>query len=205
MMQGRGSVRQNGCSPLGRGSDAHLPDAHQRLAGRGPRPCGVLRGHPAGVDARPGRGPDRPATARRDRGRCDRRGHGLENDYIERGLDNLVARVPPWTGTVASIHIAEQAAAPMRSVERVRAVPGKGLEGDRYFNARGTYSDRPGPGREVTLIEAEAVEAMERETELANQKRSSRRHIITRGAPLNHLVGQEFDVGQVLRPGIRLR
>src|SRR5439155_12013079 len=119
-------------------------------------------------------------------------------------LDNLMAHVPPWTGTVASIHIADQAEAPMRSVERVRAVPGKGLEGDRYFNARGTYSDRPGPGREVTLIEAEAVEAMERDNEIAIPTGASRRNIITRGAPLNHLVGQEFDVGQVRLLGIRL-
>ena len=92
----------------------------------------------------------------------------------------------------------------MRSVERVRAIPGKGLEGDRYFNARGTYSDRPGPGREVTLIEAEAVEAMERDNEIAIPKGASRRNIITRGAPLNHLVGQEFEVGQVRLLGIRL-
>ena len=92
----------------------------------------------------------------------------------------------------------------MRSVERVRAVPGKGLEGDRYFNARGTYSDRPGPGREVTLIEAEAVEAMERDNEIAIPKGASRRNIITRGTPLNHLVGQEFDVGQVRLLCIRL-
>ena len=115
-----------------------------------------------------------------------------------------MAFVSSWSGEVVSIHIAEKAEAPMRSVERVRAVPGKGLEGDRYFNASGTYSDRPGPAREITLIESEAIEAMARDNELSIPLGASRRNVVTRGAPLNHLVGQEFDVGRVRLRGIRL-
>jgi MOSC domain-containing protein YiiM len=92
----------------------------------------------------------------------------------------------------------------MRSVDRVRAVPGKGLEGDRYFQARGTYSDLPGPGREVTLIESEAIEAMARDNEITIPTGAARRNIVTRGAPLNHLVGKEFDVGPVRLLGVRL-
>jgi MOSC domain-containing protein YiiM len=92
----------------------------------------------------------------------------------------------------------------MRSVDRVRAIPGKGLEGDRYFNARGTYSDRPGPGREVTFIESEAIEAMARDNDIAIPPGASRRNVTTRGAPLNHLVGHEFDVGRVRLVGIKL-
>lgn len=111
---------------------------------------------------------------------------------------------PGWTGEVVSIHIAEKAEAPMQSVDRVRAIPGKGLEGDRYFNAKGTYSDRPGPAREITLIESEAIEAMARDNELTIARGASRRNVTTRGAPLNHLVGQEFDVGHVRLRGIRL-
>jgi len=45
---------------------------------------------------------------------------------------------------------------------------------------------------------------MERDNEIAIPTGASRRNIITRGAPLNHLVGQEFDVGQVRLLGIRL-
>ena len=51
------------------------------------------------------------------------------------------------TGKVASIHISPEAEGAMRFVRTVRAVPGRGLEGDRYFRAVGTYSDRPGTGR----------------------------------------------------------
>jgi MOSC domain-containing protein YiiM len=115
-----------------------------------------------------------------------------------------MAREPPWTGEVVSIHIADKAEAPMRSVDRVRAIPGKGLEGDRYFNARGTYSDRPGPGREITLIESEAIEAMARDNEITIPTGASRRNVTTRGAPLNHLVGLEFDIGPVRLLGIKL-
>jgi hypothetical protein len=64
---------------------------------------------------------------------------------------------------VVSIHLARVAAAPMISVVEIQAVAGKGLQGDRYFNKLGTYSNDPGSGREVTLIEIEALEALGRE------------------------------------------
>lgn len=115
-----------------------------------------------------------------------------------------MARATDWTGEVVSIHIADAREAPMQSVERVRAIPGKGLEGDRYFHASGTYSDRPGPWREITLIESEAIEAMARDNELPIRAGDARRNVVTRGAPLNHLVGREFLVGRVRLRGIRL-
>src|SRR5213594_5085435 len=115
-----------------------------------------------------------------------------------------MVRVPSWTGEVVSIHLADRAEARVRSVDHVRAVPGKGLEGDRYFLESGTYSDRPGPGREVTLIESEAIEAMARDNQLAIAPGEARRNVVTRGAPLNHLVGREFLVGGVRLRGIRL-
>ena len=71
-----------------------------------------------------------------------------------------------WQGTVVSIQVAPDAAAPMVTLESVEAVAGKGLAGDRYFHRAGTYSERPGSGRQVTLIEAEAIEAMAREAGL---------------------------------------
>ncbi len=110
----------------------------------------------------------------------------------------------PWHGEVVSIHIAPEAEGSMRSTQSVRAIPGKGLEGDRYFKATGTYSDRPGPAREITLIESEAIAAMARDNELAISPGDARRNVVTRGVPLNHLVGQEFLVGDVRLRGIRL-
>ncbi|HEX9341329.1 MAG TPA: MOSC domain-containing protein [Thermoplasmata archaeon] len=108
------------------------------------------------------------------------------------------------TGEVVSIHVAPQAEAEMRSLRTVRAVPGRGLEGDRYFIAAGTYSNQPGPGREVTLIELEAIEAMARDNEVRIATGDARRNVVTRGVALNHLVGREFRVGGVRLRGVRL-
>lgn len=107
-------------------------------------------------------------------------------------------------GTIVSIHIAPSAAGPMVSVEQVRAVVGRGLEGDRYFAQAGTYSKKPRPDREVTLIEVEAIEALAREYKIALEPGGARRNIVTRGVPLNHLVGREFRVGEVTLRGLRL-
>ena len=92
----------------------------------------------------------------------------------------------------------------MVPVSEVRAVPGQGLDGDRYFHQTGTYSSRPGPGREVTLIEAESVDALGREAGILLAPGASRRNVTTRGVPLNHLVGRQFRVGEVLLEGVRL-
>ena len=107
-------------------------------------------------------------------------------------------------GTVVSIHIAAGAKAPMAAVNEVHAVVGKGLEGDRYFNEVGSFSKNPGLGREITLIEIEAVEALKQDYGIELNPKDSRRNIATRGVALNHLVGQQFKVGNVTLRGIRL-
>ena len=109
-----------------------------------------------------------------------------------------------WQGSVEAIHIAAEAAKPMESVPEVRAIPGQGLEGDRYFRMVGTYSNHPGSGREVTLIEAEALEALARDAGITLAPGASRRNITTRGVPLSHLVGGRFRIGQALLEGTRL-
>ena len=48
-----------------------------------------------------------------------------------------------FEGTVEGVFIAPEASEPMVPVGRVQAVPGRGLEGDRYFLRRGTYSATP--------------------------------------------------------------
>jgi len=108
------------------------------------------------------------------------------------------------SGTVAAICIAPTARAPMTSVSEVRAIAGKGLEGDRYSAGTGTYSTHPGSGRHVTLIELEAVEALHRDYTIALVPTAARRNIVTRGVALNHLVGRRFRVGDVILAGVRL-
>src|SRR5262249_8905538 len=57
---------------------------------------------------------------------------------------------------------------------------------------------------ELTLIEAEAIEAIKREYELSMPASDARRNVVTRGVALNHLVGREFRIGGVKIRGIRL-
>src|ERR1700704_4098336 len=108
-----------------------------------------------------------------------------------------------FEGTVISINIATDAEAPMQSVNEARAIPGRGLEGDRYYDHKGTFS-KPQPDRELTLIEAEAIEGMKRELGVDYGLSDSRRNVVTHGAPLNHLVGKEFWIGEVKARGLRL-
>lgn len=113
-----------------------------------------------------------------------------------------------FSGSVVSIHISPNATERLTQVDEVRAVPGRGLEGDRYFEAEGSFADKKGdthdPGREVTLIEAETLEAVERDYQLPVEPGQHRRNIVTRGVPLNHLIDREFTVGGVRMRGVRL-
>lgn len=92
----------------------------------------------------------------------------------------------------------------MEKVDRVRAVAGRGLEGDRYFAEAGTYSRKSGPDRQITLIEVEAIQALARDHGVEIEPGEARRNVVTRGVALNHLVGRRFHVGEVLLQGIRL-
>ena len=104
-----------------------------------------------------------------------------------------------FEGTVVSINITPIVEGPMQTVDEVRAVPGRGLEGDRYF-----YHPQMEPKRELTLVEAEAVEAFRSEFKIDFGLEGTRRNLITRGVPLNHLVGREFWIGGVKARGIQL-
>ena len=106
--------------------------------------------------------------------------------------------------TVMAIYIASSGAAPMRPVVSVQAVAGKGLEGDRYHRQLGTYSNETGSGREVTLVEIEAIEALKKDYDVSLEGGQSRRNIITRGVALNHLVQRNFQIGDVVLRGTRL-
>jgi MOSC domain-containing protein YiiM len=109
-----------------------------------------------------------------------------------------------WEGEVAGIFVSPAGSGSMVAVQSVAAVAGKGLEGDRYFLGTGTYSKTAGTGRQVTLIESEAVEALARENGITIDAGRARRNIVTSGVPLNHLVGRDFSVGGVVLRGMRL-
>lgn len=107
-------------------------------------------------------------------------------------------------GSVVGIFVAPRGEATVEPRDEVMAVAGRGLEGDRYFEGTGTYSQTPGTGRHVTLIESEALDAAAKEYGVDLPPGASRRNIVTEGIALNHLVGKEFIVGGVRLRGMRL-
>jgi hypothetical protein len=112
-------------------------------------------------------------------------------------------------GTVRAVFIAPESEATPDSVVAAEAVPRRGLRGDRYFDDAGTFTswdddeERPA-GYDLTLIEREAVDAIERESGIGLEPGAHRRNVETEGVALNHLVDEQFYVGDVLCRGDRL-
>ena len=106
---------------------------------------------------------------------------------------------------VIEILTADTPSAPMESRDSVRAVPGRGLEGDRYFHGIGTFSPAPHkPDYEVTLIQKEHLDKFQMAFALAFTSKDARRNLVSEGVDLNSLVGKDFNVGSVRLRGIRL-
>ncbi len=103
-------------------------------------------------------------------------------------------------GKIVSIYISPERGKPMQSTNEIHAVPGKGLEGDRYFNQTGKSDN----GWQVTLMEIEVIEAIEREQGLILEPSDVRRNLVTSGVTLNNLVGKKFKVGEVTLAGIKI-
>jgi MOSC domain-containing protein YiiM len=109
------------------------------------------------------------------------------------------------SGSVEGIFLAAEAGARLRPVTEASVVAGRGVEGDRYFRDGGTFSDEPrSDGRDLTLVEAEAVEGLARDTGIELAPAETRRNLVTRGVALNDLVGRRFTVGEVECLGRRL-
>jgi MOSC domain-containing protein len=110
---------------------------------------------------------------------------------------------PRRAGTIEAIVMAPEAEAPMVRVDRATARAGRGLEGDRYVDGRGTFSNAYARGHDLTLIEAEVLDTLELPGgRLAPEE--ARRNLVTRGIDLNALVGSRFTVGDVECLGQRL-
>lgn len=117
--------------------------------------------------------------------------------------ENILSRPGAYRGVVAKLMIGPERLQAMISHPQVRAIAGEGLEGDRYCRHAGTFS-KGLPTNQITLIEAEALEAARRDYDLEMPAEESRRNVLTCGVALNHLVGREFLVGNVRLRGLKL-
>ena len=105
-----------------------------------------------------------------------------------------------FRGQLVAIFLAPAHGKEPHAVESAEAIAGRGLMGDRHFLPAG----KDKPADEITLIEAESLEALPREYQMELRPEQARRNLLTRGVPLNHLVGKEFTVGPVRLRGIEL-
>lgn len=104
-----------------------------------------------------------------------------------------------FKGRVVAIHICANRKENMQAHDQIEAIAGKGLVGDRFFK-----DNQQKPKRQVTLIEQEAIEAVQNDYNIPLQLHETRRNILTKGVPLNHLIGKEFQVGEVKMRGAEL-
>ena len=99
-------------------------------------------------------------------------------------------------GRVEGIFVAAENGELPHPVDRVRALSGQGLEGNRYFFADGAAP----PGRALTLIAAEALDAAAIDISAAE----TRRNVLTSGVDVNALVGKHFKIGELECYGVEL-
>jgi MOSC domain-containing protein YiiM len=94
---------------------------------------------------------------------------------------------------VEAIHVRAPDETESRAVEGVRAVAGKGLEGDRYYVEAGAR-----PGQALTLVEKDVV------ADVGLRPGETRRQLTVTATGLNDLVGKRFRVGDVECYGVEL-
>ncbi len=105
-------------------------------------------------------------------------------------------------GIVVSISIANVPGAPMASLNAAHLVPGRGIEGDRFYSEGGPRSESGEVTYEVTLVEQEALEALRNKQPSSAPGGSARRNLVVRGCPLRALTGRTFRIGEVTLRGL---
>jgi MOSC domain-containing protein YiiM len=92
--------------------------------------------------------------------------------------------------TVELINVCARRGDPLESASAAVVTVEDGVAGDRYTD--------------VSLVEAEEIEAFCNEQHLPVDLACTRRNVVTRGVRLNSLVGKEFLVGTVRLRGVEL-
>ena len=110
------------------------------------------------------------------------------------------------SGKIAKLLISKDTQSDMLNVNQIVLEIGKGIFGDRYYNQDGTFSNKGEiePDRDVTLIEIEKIDALNKENDLNITAEDFRRNIVVSNCDLNSLVGKEFQIGEVVLKGLRL-
>lgn len=110
------------------------------------------------------------------------------------------------SGRIVGIYVAPIKDAAVMGYQKISVRAGKGIEGDRYFSNSGkNRSNYKGqPDWEITLIEAEVIDAFNQSTGNKFHHSDFRRNLVTRDIRLNDLVGKEFRIGDISFYGVQL-
>lgn len=100
-------------------------------------------------------------------------------------------------GVVQEIFVAPEGSARMERVDEVRTISGRGIFGDRYCEGTGYWTGLDYVC-EVTLISAEDLDYIERETGIHVRNGEHRRNLVTRGINLDDLRGKRFRIGEAV-------
>jgi len=111
--------------------------------------------------------------------------------------------LPMPAGKLLAILIAPKSGAPMEPVDTVDAIAGQGLAGDRYGSGYAKWiKGEVRPEQHITLIESEALAALNEDREEKILHRVTRRNLLTAGVDLLSFIGQRFRIGDVELQGI---
>jgi hypothetical protein len=106
-------------------------------------------------------------------------------------------------GSVVSLHISPSAHIPMTALSMAHLVPGRGIEGDRFYLRRGIGNAAYDQfSCDVTLIEEETIESMKKQEPPVDSGDSARRNIVVHGCSLSQLAGHTFRIGDVTLRGL---
>ncbi len=86
---------------------------------------------------------------------------------------------------------------PVVAVDSIECVTGRGIRGDRFFDFKDDYKGQ------ITFFAMEVLEALRAELKIPNaQPQATRRNVFVRGADLNSLIGQPFEIQGVSFAGV---
>lgn len=103
---------------------------------------------------------------------------------------------------VLALRIAADAHAQMTSLATAHLVPGRGIEGDRYYLGVGSFSTGELPAYEVSLIEEDMYQELALEAFSRGNTKALRRNIVLSGCSLATLIEQPFQIGTVVFRGL---
>jgi len=100
-------------------------------------------------------------------------------------------------GIVEEIFVTKEGSAAMERVDEVMTVEGGGIEGDRYYEGTGFWTQY-GDVCQITLIQADHLDFIEDELDIRVKSGEHRRNVVVRGVDLEGLRGKRFRIGETV-------